>query len=167
VKGSKLALLLGGAAFAVGIQNYIFFSNLSDKPFVIADEDEDEALDWDDRERVALDPLDPSVIAKAVFGQSGEPRNPFLTAEEGRLLDGAGNEIAMGMPRVTGTLWSQGRRVAWIDGRPQSEGDWVNEYKILRIEPSRVALTRGEGESPMILSVARAPIAIEEDTDEQ
>lgn len=167
MRGYKLGILLAVAAAAVAMQNYIFFSNLAVAPNSVPDDEEDEGLlDWDDEELVALDVLEESLVASWIAERLGQPRNPFLTAEEDRRLAGPRDAIAIGLPRVTGTLWSENRRVAWIDGRPRSEGDWVGDHRILRIEPTRVALSRPEGEDPMVLSVARAPTVIEEEIDE-
>ena len=152
MKRPALFALLAVAALAVGAQNYVFFSSIADRPRAVLEDDEEEAL-WDESESDALREIGTARVAAWVSEQAGRGRSPFLTAAEARLLQGSASFVSpAGGPRLSGTLWSRGRRIAWIDGRAHVEGDFVGEHRIDRIEPARVLLRRGDETLPLTVS---------------
>ena len=64
-------------------------------------------------------------------------RSPFLTRAEQAALLWAGYPD---VPRLTGTLVSLERKIAWFDDRPRIEGERVGKYWVERIEPGRAFL---------------------------
>lgn len=157
MKGPKLAALLVIAALGVGVQNYVFFSGLPDAPKPVAEPEEEGrpvAV------AAGVEELAPQAVAAWLVGYEGHERSPFLTEaealEERAPLSSGGSGPSL---ELSGTLWSAGRRVAWINGRPRSEGDWVGQNQLVRIEPRRVVLMRDGRRIP--LGIHRARTAVE------
>jgi|GEM_PF-4469666 len=170
--------LLALAAVAVTIQNVLFFSGRGGAALVAGEGGED-----DDAE----DPMDPLFEAEADARRPVVPlssvqlrdwlaslrvagdveRNPFLTRAEEEQLRGAAGVAGAGgrqssRPRVTGTLWSPQRRVAWVDGRPRVEGEQVGNARIVRIERDQVVMRRGGRELRIPVSSGPRPLGQEE-----
>ena len=100
-------------------------------------------------------------------GSQGMWSNPFLTRAEEEQLRGAAGVAGAGgrqssRPRVTGTLWSPQRRVAWVDGRPRVEGEQVGNARIVRIERDQVVMRRGGRELRIPVSSGPRPLGQEE-----
>jgi hypothetical protein len=141
VRRKKLLILLPLAAVAVGFQNYVFFSGLSSGPGPVDEELEEQITLEDGDEARAPTPVDPLLLAEWLGAQPSMPRSPFLTRAEAEEL---GEFNAFALPALTATLWSPLRRVAWMNGRPLSEGDLVAGHALERIEPRQVVLRRGD-----------------------
>jgi hypothetical protein len=75
----------------------------------------------------------------AVVAQLERERSPFLL-EELREISVQPRTVAL--PRLAGTLVGSDRRVAWMDGRPRTEGESYGEFVVSRIERDRVVLAR-------------------------
>jgi len=152
MRGPKLAAVLGVAFIAVGIQNYVFFSSAPGPPVRIHGEEPDDPSEADGALSSGVGELD-AVALEAWFSSHGGPeRNPFLTAAEAfdeHDLAPVGDDDPV--LRLTATLWSPDRRVAWINGRPHSEGDWIAGSQILRIESRTVVLNRGCRQFPLTI----------------
>lgn len=143
MRGPKLWALLAGSAIAVGFQNYVFFSNLDGGPALGSVFDEMiEEDDLDDEAVDAMLPISALEVDTWIETLPAPGRNPFLTAAEAEAL--GGGPIHHALPQVVGTLWSPDRRVAWIDGLPHSEGDWIGEHRVESIGPGGVVLRQGE-----------------------
>jgi hypothetical protein len=113
-----------------------------------------------------LAPIELAAIRDDLERWPGPGRSPFLTRAE---ADAAG---VVGSParsvweeslharetndeswKVEGTMWGPNRRIAWIEGAPRSEGDWLGDSQIARIEVDAVILRRGTEER--VVRVAR------------
>jgi hypothetical protein len=75
----------------------------------------------------------------AVLAQVERERSPFLLQESREI---AVEPSAAAFPRLAGTLVGRDRRVAWMDGRPRTEGERYGEFVVSRIERDRVVLAR-------------------------
>ncbi len=158
MKGPKVAILLGIAAVAVGAQNYLYFSEASDTPRAI-DEPEDEEF-FEDEAPLGAEVLELDVHAVAAWlaNRDGRERSPFLTAAEAREFGGLQPMTDDGLAlELSGTLWSTGRRVAWINGHPRSEGDWIGETQLQRIDSHSVVLVRDGTRIPLNLDRPAIP----------
>ncbi|MEM7410911.1 MAG: hypothetical protein AAF430_11800 [Myxococcota bacterium] len=161
----KWIALLGIAAIAVGVQNYLFFTSGPDMGGVDDDEEEEDFIDFGEGEGespAAAKPPPPVGNATAAAWmalQPGPMRSPFLTLGEAALRD-AERPLEM---RVGGVLFGPTRRVAWIDGRPHSEHDWVGEHRIERIGPESVWLRVGDELMEVAVSPAAPPTELEEE----
>ena len=153
MRNRKLVVLLVAAALAVGVQNYVFFSSLADRPDPVRGELDAALEEAEDPADAPLAPVDPHALASWLSSQPGPARSPFLTRDEARRLGESRSPL---LPRLTGTLWSPGRRVAWLDGSPWSEGDWVGLHRIARIDRDRVLLERGDAEIALALEPGMA-----------
>ena len=136
--------LLGLAAFAVVVENVIVFRHvLMPRAAVSTDDFEaDEATDGSDAS--AMEPVTDARLSDYVDGLSGRPRSPFLTRSEAEELDSLGNDArdpADPGLTLTGTLWSRGQRIAWINGFPLAEGDTIDSRRIEHIERAAVLLS--------------------------
>lgn len=153
-----VAPLLAVAAAAVTVQNAIFFGAQPDaaSPEVAALAGGATAAPEAPQEPGAPE-APPPVSAEALSQwlaelRSAHPaRSPFLTRDEAeRLVARAApqaepREVAA-RPVLNGTLWSAGRRIAWIDGIPRAEGDDLGGRTVVRIEPGRVLLGGDAGD---------------------
>lgn len=81
--------------------------------------------------------LSRSAVAELAQRATGVTHSPFLTRAEEAELFGAG---AAGLPRLSGTLVSHERRVAWLDDHPRLQGESYAGFRVERIEPDRVLL---------------------------
>lgn len=159
MRGPLGIALLIAAAVLVGFQNYVFFFANSNAGGV---EDEDEPgfeRAEDERAEEPLAAVSSAEIAAWISLQDDPPRSPFLTRAEALAM---GDEARSLEHRLRGVLWGATRRVAWIDGRPHSENDWVGEHQIERIEPGAVWLRRGD--ELVELALGRDQTVIEEET---
>jgi hypothetical protein len=142
VKRRALIALFCVVTVAVGVENFLFFSS-SGRNLTWSHPDLDEALE-SETTSAEPEPLSPIVRPQLVAWlkqRAGAARNPFLTrAEEDQL----GESRARTLPHLSATLWSAGRRVAWIDGAPRSEGDFVREHEVESIEPRGAVLRDGD-----------------------
>jgi hypothetical protein len=95
-----------------------------------------------------MEPIDPLAVSSLLLAlaRSHDRRNPFLTRLEADSLE-PGTSAALhegsgvsSAPRLDGILWSPYQRVAWLDGRPWSEGEIVRGQLIERIVRSTVTL---------------------------
>ena len=162
----KWLALLGVAAVAVAIQNYLFFTSGPDMPTGAADdEEEEEFIDFgngDGEDVVDVKPPPPVGTANAAAWmalQPGPVRSPFLTLGEAAVR---ADDRPLEM-RVGGVLFGPTRRVAWIDGRPHSESDWVGEHRIERIGRNSVWLRVGDELLEVAVSPALPPTQLEEE----
>ncbi len=158
MKGPKLWIVLAASAIAVGFQNYVFFSGLDDGPRSFLGEFDEEFEDEDGEYQEAMDPIGDVRLATWIETLPTPGRSPVLPQTE---ADALGGEVMTARPRLSGTLWSPDRRVAWIGGHPHSEGDWVGEHWVERIEPSGVVLRQGENRLHL-----RAPTNVDEPDEE-
>ncbi len=142
------------ASFAVAAQNIIYFRGTTEPgegaEWALDGEFDEEESDLGETERERLRPLASARLVEyfETLPDQEYARNPFLTREEadrlsGRLAVLAGSALAS-RPTLNGTLWSPRRRVAWLDGRPRSEGDEFSGYTIERIEREAVVLRAGD-----------------------
>jgi hypothetical protein len=130
------------AAVVVAVENYLFFTGGPDADRgAESDEVADERTRADTEETGAPQPVNATQVAAWISLQPDDPRSPFLTRAEALVL---GDEVRSLDLRLRGVLWGPTRRVAWIDGRPRSENDWVGEHRVERIEPEAVWLRRGD-----------------------
>jgi len=156
MKGPKLAVLLVIGAIGVGFQNYVFFSGLPDAPKAAEEPEEEEERAV--AAATGVEELAPQAVAAWLASQGGHERSPFLTEAEAFEHEPqdvlAAGESGPAL-QLSGTLWSAGRRVAWINGRPRSEGDWVGQNQLVRIESRRVVLMRDGRRIPLGIHRAR------------
>jgi len=139
-----LVLLLGALALVTNAVTLARELGGAARPLPkVADEDPSAQVAGDEAapgsDRGPLDAVSREEVRAYLAGLSPEERNPFGTSGEG----GPAPSGTSG-PQLSGTLWSAGRRVAWIDGAPHSEGERVGEHDLLRIDRERVLLGRGE-----------------------
>lgn len=142
MKRLALIALVCVVAVAVAIENFLFFSS-SGSELKWSNPDIDEALDSQETS-IDPDPLPPIEGPQLIAWLNrwpGAGRNPFLTRAEEEQLGGS---EALALPHLSATLWSAGRRVAWIDGSPCSEGDLVREHQVESIEPKSAVLRHGD-----------------------
>lgn len=158
MRGPKLWIILAASAVAVGFQNYVFFSSQGGAPRVLLPEFEEEFEGAEEDFEETLARVDSGRLARWIETLPAPGRSPFLTQVES---DALGGPVATALPRLAGTLWSRDRRVAWIGGHPHSEGDWVGDHWVERIEPFGVVLRQGESRVQLRASDRR-----ETDTDE-
>lgn len=137
-----LIALVCVVAVAVAIENFLFFSG-SASELTWSNPDIDEALDSPEAslEPEPLPPIEGPQLIAWLNRWPGAGRNPFLTRAEEEQLGGS---EALALPHLSATLWSARRRVAWIDGSPRSEGDFVREHQVESIEPKSAVLKRGD-----------------------
>lgn len=162
-----IGALLAGSAVAVGFQNYVFFSQPISAPIPV--ENQEVEPEWVDPPAVdRLPAIDEDSLTRWIASLGPASRNPFLTREESESAEHPRPDSSL---RVAGVLWGADRRVAWIDGAPHSEGDWVGDVQIVRIAPDGVALRRGDGidlvplsPAESFLDTASSPSASHEDT---
>ncbi len=151
----KMLILLGAAALAVAVENFLYFRPEPAPP---------PASDSEASAEVPAEGAEAALAAvarealEAYLASLPEPsRNPFLTlAEANALAQGGGAEV-IDMPLLEGTLTSRERRVAWLDGHIAREGDRVRGFELLRIEPRAVWM--GGGAEPLRLELREAPNA--------
>ena len=73
-------------------------------------------------------------------------RSSFLTRAEDLALAATRpleDEAGLQSLVLEGTLVNAERRIAWFDGIAASEGDWVGDHTVLRIEPRSVVVRKG------------------------
>ena len=158
----KLIALLVVAAIVVAGENYIYFSGDDAQPRRnLLDSDEDDAEDFEPSGEDAATPLEPVDLESVKAwrtAQAGPGRSPFLTRAE---ADALGESISLSLPRLEGTLFSRGRRIAWIGGWPHREGEWLGEHQLQRIEADAVWLVRGQEVTR--LPVSGAPLHVKQE----
>lgn len=160
MRRSRAIALIGVAAVAVAVENYLFFGGSSLPTSSVGDEEDEEYGDErapDDGD-LALAPLENERLARWFASHPGRGRNPFLTRAEAGLT---GDSSVPTVPRLAGVLWSPIRRVAWIDGTPRVEDDWVGDHRIERIQRDSVWLRRGEHSIQLVMD-PDAPNRVEE-----
>lgn len=130
--------LLGLAALAVGIENFLYFRSEEAASREPAEELPAESAP---RSRGApLAQLSRGTVDAYLATLPAPGRNPFLTLAEWNALAASAEAGAADLPRLAGTLTSPERRSAWIDGRIAREGDRVRGRELLRIERRAVWL---------------------------
>jgi hypothetical protein len=157
VRGPKLAILLAAAAIAVGIQNYVFWFGSADPRVASVRQSGDDGGDSAAAGRFEPEILDAASLAAWLAAHPPSQRNPFFSASEELGLGGSRPAVSQGLPHLSGTLWSPARRVAWLDGRPRSEGDWVGDYRLAVIEASHVVLERSGSRVPLYVDPGVLP----------
>jgi hypothetical protein len=159
-----LIALLSLVVVAVAIENFVFFSSFGSDPRPISRQLE-EALDPEaaSTETEPLPPIERARITAWLDRRPGSGRSPFLTRAEAEQL---GQSQALGLPHLSATLWSAARRVAWIDGSPRSEGDFVGEHQVERIEPKGVVMRRGDARVHLEMGSAGEPLLAMEGLDD-
>lgn len=152
-RGIVIALLLA-AAVAVTIQNVLFFRSSAPDA---SETSEGETGEESDTAGAADETPQRHVSRERLLAYleslSGRPaRNPFLTRAEAIALSsreraGAPGDGGAGasMPVLSGTLWSEARRIAWLEGVPRRERESVGAFEVARIERGAVVL-RGEAD---------------------
>lgn len=150
------------AAIAVGIQNYIFFFGGPALPVGFDDEEDDDVFE-DERAPSMLDPVRQGEVARWVSQLPDDPRSPFLTRAEAAAQGVEAHAMDF---RLGGVLWAPTRRVAWIDGVPRSERDWIGSHQIERIEPEAVWLRDGESLVALEIEAGRPLVQEEDESDE-
>ena len=88
-------------------------------------------------------------------------RNPFLTPDEelsirliSRKGEGEGEEPAI----IKGILIGEKQRVAIIDHKIVTEGDWIGPEQVVRIDKDKVVLTLGK--SQRVITMEETPVSI-------
>ncbi len=144
----KIISLLALGALAVSIQNLIFFRSPAPTWEEVEDGETVEPSETEAPEPLAA--IDPTALSKFLNGvpaPNGE-RSPFLSRDEAdRLRAGVAQRAESGEvrePKLDGILWGPSKRVAWIDGRPLGEGDWVGARRVERIASHDVTLASGD-----------------------
>lgn len=145
MRKKQVITLLALATLAVSIQNFLHFRPSAPGWDEAEDEDAEEP---DENEAEPVEPLaaiDPAALShflRSVPAPYGE-RSPFLSGDEAdRLRAGMSrpSEIENAGPKLDGILWSTAHRVAWIDGRPVSEGELSGGQRVEHIAPHSVTL---------------------------
>ena len=164
MKRRVLIVLFSLVVVAVAIENFVFFSSFGSGPKSTSRQLE-EALDSEaaSTETEPLPPIERARLTAWLDRPPGSGRSPFLTRAEAEQL---GQSQALGLPRLSATLWSDERRVAWIDGRPHSEGDFVRDHQVERIEPKAVVLRRGDTQVHLEMGSAAEPLLAMEGGDD-
>lgn len=176
-----IVLTLGAVAT---IANVVVYSRALEAPTPLGATSEafdEEATDEITAASPPLAPVDITAIRSDLERWPGPGRSPFLSGIEAlsvradeRAGRNAGPDARLGSSepwRVEGTMWSSNRRIAWIDGSPRSEGDWLRGYRIERIDVDAVVLRRGTDEwivpvaqtQPVEEEATAAPARAEED----
>lgn len=164
MKRRVLIVLLSLVIVAVAIENFVFFSSFGSDPRPVSRQLE-EALDpmAESTEAEPLPPIERARLTAWLDRRLGSGRSPFLTRAEAEQL---GPSRELGLPHLNATLWSAARRVAWIDGRPHSEGDFVRDHQVERIEPKAVVLRQGDTQVHLEMGSAAEPLLAMEGGDD-
>jgi hypothetical protein len=145
---------LVAAGSLVAVENAVFFLGERDTPLPAdahATETGDPGPQESEEASARLSPVSVADLDAYLKELPEGSRNPFLTRLE---AEQTGGGPAVGSPRaplplLSGTLSSEQRRVAWIDGSPHAEGDAVGDYRLERIERGSIVL-RGHGETQRV-----------------
>jgi hypothetical protein len=138
----RVGVALAIAAAAVVLENVLYWQSGAPPPAVSPEQAE--AL-------AAPEPLGDVDAARVRAYLAGLPnperaRSPFLTRAEADSLAVADPGASGPVLTLAGTLFGPERRVAWLDGAPLVEGDFVGGREVLRIEPRSVVLDDGGAE---------------------
>jgi hypothetical protein len=149
-------LTLGAVATIANVVVYSRALEPPTPPGATSEESDEEPTDEGVSASPPLDPVDVAAVRSDLERWPGPGRSPFLSRIEAlsvradeRAGRNAGPDARNGSRepwRVEGTMWSSNRRIAWIDGSPRSEGDWLRGYRIERIDVDTVVLRRGTDE---------------------
>ena len=148
MKRPMVAMTLAVAAALVLGENYVYFRGDSATPrprAVVEGEsaETDEPFDESYRREAGPSVQAPASLLRAQLAdllRSVElVRSPFLL---GSKQHGGTKPEGSGLPRLAGTLMGNGRRIAWIDGRPRRVGELHGEFLVREIQPERVVLVR-------------------------
>ncbi|MCG8588411.1 MAG: hypothetical protein MJE66_03900 [Proteobacteria bacterium] len=148
----RLVPLLLACGLLATAYNVVVFAGLFRGPNLVGIEDDDsEERDSEEETGFAatLSDVSPREVREYLDGLATPFRNPFGFSAEGldaTTLTGASAAPTRGPLVLEGTLWSRGRRVAWIDGHPRAEGDEFAGYQVVRIRPEAVWLLRHDEE---------------------
>ncbi len=144
----RVVVFLAIAAVAVAIQNFVFFS-ASSPPVVPGEADGEPAAEANAAAApVAMGPVCADALSAflAALPDLERARNSFLTRAEAMALADAAPAEGLESLVLDGTLVNAERRVAWLDGIPTSEGGWVGDHELLRVEPGAVLLKKGDAQ---------------------
>lgn len=73
-------------------------------------------------------------------------RNPFLTVQEQEMFSGKEKRLILDYLRLTGVMYSKGKKIAIIDGRIVREGDTIDDKSVRNIFSDYVILADKKGE---------------------
>ena len=88
-------------------------------------------------------------------------RNPFLTPDEEmsiRLTSSKGEGEDKEPAIIKGILIGEKQRVAIIDHKIVTEGDWIGAEQVVRIDKDKVVLTLGK--SQRVITMEKSPVSI-------
>ncbi|HEU4428832.1 MAG TPA: hypothetical protein VFT98_08760 [Myxococcota bacterium] len=145
----KVGVALAIAAAAVVLENVIYWQ--SGAPPAVASPEEEAALAVESEaseETAAVADVDAARVHAylASLPNPERARSPFLTRAEADSLAVADPGASGPVLTLVGTLFGAERRVAWLDGAPLVEGDFVDGREVLRIETRSVVLDDGGAE---------------------
>jgi len=137
--------VLAAAALAIGVENWLYFSQNS-APIGAASSDA-EVSDAEPggagadahgvpRARTEPPPLVGISTLAELLATFDAERSPFLPA---------GAELAedLGLPRFGGLLIGTDRSIAWLGDHARSEGELYEGWTVARVEAARVVIERG------------------------
>lgn len=106
----------------------------------------------------------PAVLSQAqltslLLRAEGRHHSPFLTLAEQAEQSRRGYPE---LPRLSATMIGTGRRVAWLDHRPHTEGEQFKGYLVQRIESNRAWLRHGDEVIEVPLLPEQLPSVAEE-----
>jgi hypothetical protein len=145
----RVGVALAIAAAAVVLENVLYWQ--SGAPPAAVSPEQAEAVAATSEASAEPEPLGDVDAARVRAYLAGLPnperaRSPFLTRAEADSLAVADPGASGPVLTLAGTLFGPERRVAWLDGAPLVEGDFVGGREVLRIEPRSVVLDDGGAE---------------------
>lgn len=159
----KRQLLVAGlvvAAILVVIENWIYFQKASEssRPRGVRQGEQvasTEEVEETSGSNARASDGPPAPVSRArlygILQAVDFERSPFLLGHE--QFGGVLTESS-GLPQLAGTLIGAGRRIAWIDGRPRREGEYLGEFLVSEIKAEHVVLEREGRRYPLGLNVS-------------
>jgi hypothetical protein len=149
VNRKVLVPVLVVALLAVAVESWLYFSSGSGpvrSGNAAADEESvyDEELSAAGKGERTAPVLPPPPLSRerlaAILGDLEGNRSPFVMGIAGKESETV--RAASRLPLLDGTLIGEGRRVAWVDGRPRREGERFGKFLLSRVEQNRVVVVR-------------------------
>jgi len=155
----KLGIALAVAAAVVVLENVLLWEPAAAPP---APGEEGESTVASEADGASAELADVNAAdVRAYLASLPNPeraRSPFLTRAEADSLAVADPGASGPVLTLAGTLFSAQRRVAWLDGAPAVEGDFVAGRELLRIEQRSVVLADGGAELRIFVQPSAEPI---------
>jgi len=157
----KAGIALAIAAAAVVLENVLYWQGGAPPAVASPEEEAALALESGASEGPAAAADVDAAQVRAYLASLPNPeraRSPFLTRAEADSLAVADPGASGPVLTLVGTLFGAERRVAWLDGAPRVEGDFVAGREVLRIEPRSVVLDAGGAELRVFVRAPPEPV---------